>query len=80
MKRELAVYRAIAAHPRTPRAAKVCLGLAVAYLLLPFDLIPDFIPVVGHLDDLVVIPALIALAIRLVPADVVSECRKACEE
>ena len=44
MKRELAVYRAIAAHPRTPRAAKVCLGLAVAYLLLPFDLpirLPD---------------------------------------
>jgi len=76
IKRELGVYRAIAQHPRTPRLAKICLGLAIGYLLLPFDLIPDFLPVIGHLDDVIIVPALVWFALRLVPADVVAECRK----
>jgi uncharacterized membrane protein YkvA (DUF1232 family) len=77
-RQEVRVYRAVAAHPRTPRLAKWCLVAAIAYAALPFDLIPDFIPVVGHIDDLIVIPALIAAALWLVPGDVKAECRQSC--
>lgn len=52
IKQELAFYRRVAQHVGTPWLAKVCLGLAIGYLLLPFDLIPDFIPILGQLDDL----------------------------
>lgn len=75
LKTELAVYRKVLGHPRTPWLAKLLLGLAVGYALLPFDLIPDFIPVIGHLDDLVIVPVLVIFALRLIPADVVVECR-----
>lgn len=77
IKRELAVYRLIVRHPRTPRAARWLLGLAAAYLLSPVDLIPDFIPVLGQLDDLIVVQLLVWLALRLVPREVVAECRAA---
>ena len=63
-------------HPQTPRLAKVLLGLAVGYLLLPFDLIPDFIPILGQLDDLVIVPGLFWLGIRCVPPAVIAECRQ----
>ena len=76
-KREFDVYRRVLRHPRTPWAAKLLLGLAVGYLLLPFDLIPDFLPVVGQLDDALIVPGLVWLAVRLVPAGVVAECRAA---
>ena len=75
IKRELSVYRAIARHPRTPRLAKACLLAAIGYFLLPFDLIPDFLPVIGHIDDLIIIPALLGFSLWLVPVDVVTECR-----
>ena len=74
--RELRVYRLVLAHPRCPRRAKILLGAALAYLALPFDLIPDFIPVVGHLDDAVIVPGLVWLALRLIPKDVIEECRR----
>src|SRR5262245_58336908 len=70
----LRCYRDVAAHPRTPLLAKGCLLAAVGYAAMPFDLIPDFIPVVGHLDDVVIVPTLIALALWLVPADVYGDC------
>jgi len=65
----------VARHPRTPWYAKLIAGAVVAYALSPIDLIPDFIPVLGYLDDLIIVPAGIALAVQLVPVDVVEECR-----
>lgn len=55
---------------------KVLLGLAIGYLLLPFDLIPDFIPVIGHLDDVVIVPGLIYLALKMIPNEIILECRE----
>lgn len=55
-------------HPDTPRAPKIVALLVLAYALSPIDLIPDFIPVLGQLDDLVLVPLGIALAVRLTPA------------
>ena len=75
-KRELGVYRRVMGHPRTPRLARWCLGAAIAYLMTPIDLIPDFIPVLGHLDDLLVVPALVLAAQSMIPADVWAECRE----
>ena len=74
-KREFEVYRCALKHPDTPLAAKALLGLAAGYVLLPFDLIPDFLPVIGHVDDLVIVPALVWLALRLIPGEVIEECR-----
>ncbi len=61
--------------PRVPWYAKALVGLVVAYALSPIDLIPDFIPVLGYLDDLLLIPLGIALAVRLIPSDVLTEHR-----
>jgi uncharacterized membrane protein YkvA (DUF1232 family) len=62
-------------HPRTPWYAKVLAALIVGYALSPIDLIPDFIPVVGYLDDFIIVPAGIALLIKIIPRDVLEECR-----
>jgi len=75
LKHELKVYQLVLRDPRTPKPAKWLLGLAVGYILLPFDLIPDFIPLVGHLDDIIIVPVLVILALRLVPAEVILDCR-----
>jgi uncharacterized membrane protein YkvA (DUF1232 family) len=75
LKRELTVYRCVLADPRTPVSAKVFLALALGYLCMPFDLIPDFIPVLGYLDDGLIVPALVYAAVRLVPQELVAEHR-----
>lgn len=75
-KRELAFYRAVSRHPATPRLAKVLMGAALAYLVSPVDLIPDLIPVIGHLDDAIIVPGLIVAALRLIPEEVLVECRR----
>ncbi len=62
-------------HPDTPWLAKGLCVLVVAYALSPIDLIPDFIPVLGYLDDVILLPVLIWLAILLVPEQVLAECR-----
>ena len=76
LKRELRAYRLMLRDKRTPRLAKLFLGLAVGYALLPFDIIPDFVPVVGHLDDVIIVPLLVAIALRMIPGDVVRDCRR----
>ncbi len=76
IKQELVLYQLIAKHPETPWLAKLCFGLAIGYLLLPFDLIPDFIPVLGQLDDLLVVPLLIYMAMKLTPNKIVAQCQK----
>jgi uncharacterized membrane protein YkvA (DUF1232 family) len=70
----MALYLA-ARHPRVPWTARLAAVSVAAYALSPIDLIPDFIPVLGVLDDLIIVPLGIALAIRLVPADIMEECR-----
>jgi uncharacterized membrane protein YkvA (DUF1232 family) len=58
----------------TPLFAKIFAAMAVGYALSPIDLIPDFIPVLGYLDDLVILPSLIWLCLKLIPTDVMKEC------
>ena len=61
--------------PRVPVIAKLVVVLVVAYALSPIDLIPDFIPVLGYIDDLLLLPMGIALAIELMPRDVWEDCK-----
>lgn len=69
-----------ARHPRTPWYAKALGAFVVAYALSPIDLIPDFIPVLGYVDDVLLLPALIWLAVRLLPADVRQSCRQQADD
>ena len=61
--------------PRTPLIAKLAAMLIVAYALSPIDLIPDFVPLLGYLDELILLPGAIYLALKLIPAAVLEECR-----
>lgn len=63
----------------TPIAAKILAGLTVGYALSPIDLIPDFIPVLGYLDDIILLPVLVALTVRLIPKDLFELCRQESE-
>lgn len=71
----IALYFAIK-HPRTPWYARVVAVIVVGYALSPIDLIPDFVPVIGYLDDMILVPLGIALLIKLMPDDVLHECRQ----
>lgn len=59
----------------TPIAAKIVAGITVGYALSPIDIIPDFIPVLGYLDDLIILPLLAALAIKLIPKEIMDACK-----
>lgn len=74
-----ALYLA-ARHPGTPLYAKLLVAGIVAYALSPIDLIPDFIPILGYLDELVLLPLGIALAIRMIPSPILEECRERSKE
>ncbi len=74
-----ALYLA-ARDPRTPWYAKLLVAGIVAYALSPIDLIPDFVPVLGYLDDLILLPMGITLAIKLIPKSVWAECRARAQE
>jgi uncharacterized membrane protein YkvA (DUF1232 family) len=76
LKQEVYALYLCSRHPRTPLYAKLFALLIVGYALSPIDLIPDFIPVLGYLDDLVLIPLGIALLLRMMPKDVLEECRQ----
>ena len=75
LKRDTYVVYLACRDPRTPWYAKVVAGGIVAYALSPIDLIPDFIPVVGYLDDLILVPLGIALAVKMIPESVLVDCR-----
>ena len=75
LKRSCAVLQLALRHPRTPWYAKACGAVTLLYALSPVDLIPDFIPVLGYLDDLVVVPLGIWLTVRLIPRDIWEECQ-----
>ncbi|OGP93002.1 MAG: hypothetical protein A2157_17740 [Deltaproteobacteria bacterium RBG_16_47_11] len=75
LKSEIIALYLASKHPGTPWYAKVLAALIIGYALSPIDLIPDFIPVVGYLDDLILVPAGIALLIKIIPKDILEECR-----
>ena len=75
LKRDIVTLWLAARDPRVPWHAKAVAGAVAAYALSPIDLIPDFIPVLGYLDDLLIVPLGILLATRLIPAEVMSELR-----
>lgn len=64
---------------RTPLTAKILAGITVAYALSPIDLIPDFIPVLGYLDDVLLLPLLVTATVKLIPVPALEECRKKAE-
>lgn len=73
LKTELTALWYASQDPRLPLRAKAAIALTLAYALSPIDLIPDFIPVLGYLDDLILVPALITLSIRLIPAPLLAD-------
>jgi len=72
---ELKTYQLVLKDSRTPRLARFFLGMAVAYALSPIDFIPDFIPIIGHLDDMIIVPLLVVIAFKLTPKTIIEECR-----
>jgi uncharacterized membrane protein YkvA (DUF1232 family) len=80
LKVELIALALAARHPSTPWYAKLVVAGCVAYALTPVDLIPDAIPVVGLIDDLIFIPLAIGLAVRFIPAPVLADCRARSRE
>lgn len=77
IKRDVHAVRLAARDSRTPRLAKVLALAVAAYAVSPIDLIPDFIPVLGYLDDLVIVPLGILLVVRLIPPELMAEHREA---
>ena len=76
LRRDIVALWVAARDPRVPWYAKLAAGAVAAYALSPIDLIPDFIPVLGYLDDIVIVPFGILLAIKLIPAPLMAEFRQ----
>nr|WP_295971423.1 YkvA family protein [uncultured Bacillus sp.] len=79
IKQEIFVLVEAYKHPRTPLLVKLLSITIVAYAFSPIDLIPDFIPILGYLDDIILIPLGITLVLKLIPKDVLQECRETVE-
>jgi uncharacterized membrane protein YkvA (DUF1232 family) len=75
-KNNLLFYQKLIKDPQTPKLSKILLSAAVAYAISPIDLIPDFIPIIGYLDDIIIVPGLIAVAIWLIPKKQIERIRK----
>ncbi|MFD1881038.1 YkvA family protein [Paracoccus pacificus] len=80
LKRDVVALWIAARDPRTPLAAKLLAGAVAAYALSPIDLIPDFIPVLGYLDDLLIVPLGIMIAVRLIPPPLMAAFREMAEQ
>ena len=80
LKRDVVALWIAARDPRTPWLAKVAAGAVAAYALSPIDLIPDFIPILGYLDDLLIVPAGIALAVHLIPSAIMADFRSQADK
>jgi len=76
LKNEIYILYLAYRDPRVPWYAKGFMLVIVAYFLSPIDLIPDFIPVLGYFDDLIIVPAGIFLALKMIPKDVMEDCRR----
>jgi len=76
LKREVYALSLAVKDPRVPWYAKIFALLIIGYALSPIDLIPDFIPIIGYVDDLILIPAGIILLIKMIPKEVMEECRE----
>ncbi|GAK55976.1 hypothetical protein U27_02937 [Candidatus Vecturithrix granuli] len=80
LKKEItAIYYAYQ-HPKVSRLPRMIMLFTLGYALSPVDLIPDFIPIFGYLDDLIILPALISLSIKLIPQDILDESRKKAKQ
>jgi uncharacterized membrane protein YkvA (DUF1232 family) len=75
LKREIRTYQLVLKDGRTPKMAKWLLAAAIGYTLLPFDIIPDFIPIIGHLDDIIIVPVLVIVALKMIQPEVIQDCR-----
>jgi len=80
LEREAVALWFVARDPRTPMWVRVALFLVVAYALSPIDLIPDFLPLIGYLDDILLLPGIVWLLLRLVPADALADGRRRAAE
>ena len=77
---ETKIWYRVAKDKRTPWISRILLLGAISYLAMPFDIIPDFIPIIGQLDDLIIIPVMVWLAWKFVPKEIIEEHRKAVIE
>jgi uncharacterized membrane protein YkvA (DUF1232 family) len=80
LKKEIAALYYAYQHPQLHLMPKIIILFTLGYSMSPIDLIPDFIPVLGYLDDLIIIPALISISIKLIPAEIIEESRKRAEQ
>jgi uncharacterized membrane protein YkvA (DUF1232 family) len=80
LKREVMTLCFVLKHPHTPWLARALAAILTAYALSPIDLIPDFIPVLGYLDDLIIVPVGIWLLLKIIPEEVLIECRNQADE
>ena len=80
LKRDVMTLWFVLRHPHTPWLARALAAILTAYALSPIDLIPDFIPVLGYLDDLIIVPLGIWLLLKIIPEQVLMECRNQANE
>lgn len=80
LKNKLSTLYLVYKHKDTPITAKIIICITLGYALSPIDLIPDFIPVLGYLDDIIIIPLLILLSVSLIPKNIMLECEEEAKE